>query len=172
MKVRLSQTILDTVGGRAMHFDQCSYPLLAPAPPNLRPSFWIVELWGAWGRRSSKRFSYHPKDISLFIPKAHLKVLLFSNQVLSRYLTSQVSGYKIKPLTIPGLFSVPLVFSFTKRLCKQNHHVVFNFQLLASFFQHDVSETQLYCQVYCFIIIIISLLLDGCTILAYGTVHS
>lgn len=82
MKVRLSQTILDTVGGRAMHFDQCSYPLRAPplpAPPNLRPSFWIVELWGSWGRRSSKRFSYHPKDISLFIPKAHLKVLLFSN---------------------------------------------------------------------------------------------
>ena len=80
MKVRLSQSILDTVGGRAIHFDQCSYPLLASPPPTptLRPSFWIVELWGAWGRGSSKRFSYHPKDISSFIPKAHLKVLLFS----------------------------------------------------------------------------------------------
>lgn len=84
MKVRLSQSILDTVGGRAIHFDQCSYPLLAP--PNFKAFFLDHGIMGRMGEGSSKRFSYHPKDFFIHSQSSSEGVAIL--QVgSSRYLT-------------------------------------------------------------------------------------
>lgn len=105
---------LDTVGGRAIHIWPVFISLLAP--PQFKAFFLDPWIMGRMGGGSSKRLFHTTRKISLFIPKAHLKVLLFSSRFWVVIWPARCLVIKSKPLAIPGL-SVHWFFLY-KELCK------------------------------------------------------